>query len=132
MAGAQGISGSGSGTPGPPAYDVIVQGQGPSELPPPSYAEAIALLQQAGVHGKYFTVFFLRNNFISEKSFDSREINANCVFYFGGHPIFNIRISHSFLIQFLQEIFFLIDEKPDSGAAPCYMDEAGETTRIKP
>ncbi|XP_033214234.1 uncharacterized protein LOC117171237 isoform X2 [Belonocnema kinseyi] len=74
LAGAQGISGSGSGTPGPPSYDVIVQGQGPSDLPPPSYAEAIALLQQASVH----------------------------------------------------------DAKPDSGAAPCYMDEVGETTRIKP
>ncbi|XP_051161185.1 uncharacterized protein LOC127281505 [Leptopilina boulardi] len=50
LAGAQGMSGSSSGTPGPPSYDVITQGQGPSDLPPPSYAEAIALLQQAGVH----------------------------------------------------------------------------------
>lgn len=46
------MSGSSSGTPGPPSYDVITQGQGPSDLPPPSYAEAIALLQQAGVHGE--------------------------------------------------------------------------------
>ncbi|XP_012271949.1 uncharacterized protein LOC105695178 isoform X2 [Orussus abietinus] len=50
LAGAQGVSGSGTGTPGPPSYDAITQGQGPSELPPPSYAEAVALLQQAGIH----------------------------------------------------------------------------------
>ncbi|XP_015518706.1 uncharacterized protein [Neodiprion pinetum] len=49
LAGAQAVNGSGTGTPGPPPYEVITQGQGPSELPPPSYAEAVALLQQAGV-----------------------------------------------------------------------------------
>lgn len=50
LAGTQGVSGSGTGTPGPPSYEVITQGQGPSELPPPSYAEAVALLQQTGIH----------------------------------------------------------------------------------
>ncbi|KAK0082744.1 hypothetical protein PV325_009926 [Microctonus aethiopoides] len=51
LAGAQGVSGSGAGTPGPPPYDSITQGQGPSELPPPTYAEAVALLHQAEIHG---------------------------------------------------------------------------------
>ncbi|KAJ8682766.1 hypothetical protein QAD02_018558 [Eretmocerus hayati] len=49
-AGGQAMSSSGTGTPGPPPYDVVAQSQGPSELPPPSYAEAVALLQQAGIH----------------------------------------------------------------------------------
>lgn len=40
---------------GPPSYEVITQGQGPSELPPPSYAEAVALLHQAGINGKSFS-----------------------------------------------------------------------------
>lgn len=47
----QAMSSSGSGTPGPPPYEVIAQSQGPSELPPPTYAEAVALLQQAGIQG---------------------------------------------------------------------------------
>ncbi|KAK0161960.1 hypothetical protein PV327_008354 [Microctonus hyperodae] len=51
LTGAQGVSGSGAGTPGPPPYDSITQGQGPSELPPPTYAEAVALLHQAEIHG---------------------------------------------------------------------------------
>ncbi|XP_058791527.1 uncharacterized protein LOC131664449 isoform X2 [Phymastichus coffea] len=46
----QALSSSGSMTPGPPAYEAIAQSQGPlihqTELPPPTYAEAVALLQQ--------------------------------------------------------------------------------------
>ncbi|XP_012262303.1 uncharacterized protein LOC105689678 [Athalia rosae] len=49
LAGSQAVSGSGARTPGPPPYEVITEGQGPSEMPPPSYAEAVALLQQAGL-----------------------------------------------------------------------------------
>ncbi|XP_011314484.1 uncharacterized protein [Fopius arisanus] len=51
LAGAQGVNSSGAGTPGPPPYDSIAQGQGPSELPPPTYAEAVALLHQTDIHG---------------------------------------------------------------------------------
>ncbi|KAG7209592.1 hypothetical protein KM043_011253 [Ampulex compressa] len=47
LAGAQGIGSAGTGTPGPPSYDVIIHNQARNELPPPSYAEAIALLHQA-------------------------------------------------------------------------------------
>ncbi|OXU30737.1 hypothetical protein TSAR_001897 [Trichomalopsis sarcophagae] len=49
FSGGQAMSSSGSGTPGPPPYEVIAQSQGPSELPPPTYAEAVALLQQTGI-----------------------------------------------------------------------------------
>ncbi|XP_011496719.1 PREDICTED: uncharacterized protein LOC105361294 [Ceratosolen solmsi marchali] len=48
FSGGQAMSSSGTGTPGPPPYEVIAQSQGPSELPPPTYAEAVALLQQSG------------------------------------------------------------------------------------
>lgn len=51
LASNQGICAASTTTPGPPSYDIITQNQGNSELPPPSYAEAIALLQ-AGVNGK--------------------------------------------------------------------------------
>ncbi|KAF7989335.1 hypothetical protein HCN44_008009 [Aphidius gifuensis] len=51
LAGAQGVSGSGTCTPGPPTYDSVTQGQGPSELPPPSYAEAVALLHHNEING---------------------------------------------------------------------------------
>ncbi|XP_034936176.1 uncharacterized protein [Chelonus insularis] len=51
LAGAQGVGGSGTGTPGPPPYESITQSQGPSELPPPSYAEAVALLHQSEING---------------------------------------------------------------------------------
>lgn len=49
LAGAQGVSGSGTCTPGPPPYDSVTQG--PSELPPPSYAEAVALLHHNEING---------------------------------------------------------------------------------
>ncbi|XP_066584443.1 uncharacterized protein [Prorops nasuta] len=49
LAGAHDASTSGIRNIGPPPYDVITQGQGPSELPPPTYAEAVALLQQTGI-----------------------------------------------------------------------------------
>ncbi|CAD6241393.1 GSCOCG00002719001-RA-CDS [Cotesia congregata] len=55
LASAQGVGGSGAGTPGPPPYDSIAQGQGPSELPPPTYAEAVALLHQSEIHGAKFS-----------------------------------------------------------------------------
>ncbi|XP_008556020.1 uncharacterized protein LOC103577233 isoform X1 [Microplitis demolitor] len=55
LASAQGVGGSGAGTPGPPPYDSIAQGQGPSELPPPTYAEAVALLHQNEIHGAKFS-----------------------------------------------------------------------------
>jgi hypothetical protein len=51
FSGGQAMSSSGTGTPGPPPYEVIAQSQGPSELPPPTYAEAVALLQQSGIQG---------------------------------------------------------------------------------
>lgn len=69
MAGAQGVSGSGAGTPGPPPYDSITQGQGPSELPPPTYAEAVALLHQAEIHGRdIHTMFLSFRNYLSYKN----------------------------------------------------------------
>ncbi|XP_014220793.1 uncharacterized protein LOC106648412 [Trichogramma pretiosum] len=48
-----GLTSSGTGTPGPPPYEVIAQAQQvgqAGEIPPPTYAEAVALLQQAGIH----------------------------------------------------------------------------------
>ncbi|XP_043280212.1 uncharacterized protein [Venturia canescens] len=50
LAAAQGMSGSGAGMIGPPSYEIITQAQCTNELPPPTYAEAVALLQQAGIH----------------------------------------------------------------------------------
>ncbi|XP_015588679.1 uncharacterized protein LOC107264676 isoform X2 [Cephus cinctus] len=47
---AQGVGGSGAATPGPPSYEVISHGEGSSELPPPSYAEAVALLRRSGIN----------------------------------------------------------------------------------
>ena len=51
----QGLGSSDPGTPGPPPYEIIAQNHqgGPSELPPPTYAEAVALLQQAGICGEH-------------------------------------------------------------------------------
>lgn len=52
LAASPSVGTSGMGTPGPPSYEVITQAQGSNELPPPSYAEAVSLLRQAGINGK--------------------------------------------------------------------------------
>ena len=53
ISGAQGIVGSsGSTTPGPPPYELVTQNDGTSELPPPNYAEALALFGQTDFQGK--------------------------------------------------------------------------------
>lgn len=38
------------GIPGPPAYELTIRTQGQNEQPPPSYAEAVSLLRQAGIN----------------------------------------------------------------------------------
>lgn len=53
LAASPSVGTSGMGTPGPPSYEVITQAQGSNELPPPSYAEAVSLLRQAGINGKF-------------------------------------------------------------------------------
>ncbi|KAL2721222.1 hypothetical protein V1477_020042 [Vespula maculifrons] len=50
LAASPSVGTSGMGTPGPPSYEVITQAQGSNELPPPSYAEAVSLLRQAGIN----------------------------------------------------------------------------------
>lgn len=48
LAGGRGISGaSGAAASGPPSYEVIARGTTSNELPPPSYAEAVALLHRS-------------------------------------------------------------------------------------
>lgn len=43
-------------TSSPPSYEVIVQ-ESSNELPPPSYAEAVALLHRTIENGKYFLLY---------------------------------------------------------------------------
>nr|KAF7429890.1 hypothetical protein H0235_006288 [Vespula pensylvanica] len=57
LAASPSVGTSGMGTPGPPSYEVITQAQGSNELPPPSYAEAVSLLRQAGINGNRLGLF---------------------------------------------------------------------------